>query len=342
MEEVVGDAVFASFPGERFRYVVGRVDGVGHIRLESETSKQRWTCEVTDVGAFAPKGVMLPPNTVLHYVAASLKESTGDGSDPGLHLVREDGDKVLLLEVLVKLGAVAFAWAPKYAFPLQLVSEQAPSPVEQAPSPVEQVKLLTAQVQELQQEVKTLKEQMKAVLRAQQEGPTGSLPSPGFTIRPRHLSTPPPATSAAILTKSSHREHAWGAILGHTKHTLAKTEEYRERRNASGAIERRHRPHACKVCSVLRGEGRRASQTCHYCVECTDQRGGGVVFLCDKVRPHRAAEYQKATCNQIWHALWSNGENMPESGVSSIRMRTKLKPSEPGSTPLGHVGKSLV
>ncbi|KAK1944484.1 hypothetical protein P3T76_004396 [Phytophthora citrophthora] len=71
MEEVDGDAEFESFPGERFRFSVKRVGGVGYITLERPTSKQRWLCEVTDIGAFAPKGVMLPPNTVLHYVAVS-------------------------------------------------------------------------------------------------------------------------------------------------------------------------------------------------------------------------------------------------------------------------------
>jgi hypothetical protein len=42
MEEVLGDAAFASFPGERFRFGVGREDDVGKIWLESQTSKKRW------------------------------------------------------------------------------------------------------------------------------------------------------------------------------------------------------------------------------------------------------------------------------------------------------------
>ncbi|KAI9992600.1 hypothetical protein PInf_018042 [Phytophthora infestans] len=67
------------------------------------------TCEVTDIGAFAPEGIMLPATTVLQYVATSLKDSTQER----LHLTHEEGDTVLLLEVLVKLDVVDVAWAPK-------------------------------------------------------------------------------------------------------------------------------------------------------------------------------------------------------------------------------------
>lgn len=42
MEEVHGSAAFKSFPGESFRFRVGRADGVGVIWLESQASKQRW------------------------------------------------------------------------------------------------------------------------------------------------------------------------------------------------------------------------------------------------------------------------------------------------------------
>ncbi|KAG2775514.1 hypothetical protein PC129_g14527 [Phytophthora cactorum] len=319
MEEVVGDAEFGSFPGERFRFSVGRVGGVGYIRLEHQVSKRSWTCEVTDVGAFAPEGVMLPPNTVLQYVATSLKESTGD---KGPHLTRDDTDNTLQLEVLVKLD---LAWAPKYVFPLKIKAQQAVSSSDP-------IKVLTTQVQELQQQVKTLKEQMKMVLRqtGSQQTPAASLPSPGFTIRrrPRHSSTqiPPLRRSTDTPSPPSHRERTWGDMLS-INHTLAKVEEYkyREKRDSSGATERRHRRHACKVCSALRGDRRSTFQTSHYCVECTERRDGGMVFLCDKVRPHGASEYQNATCNQIWHALWGNGEKMSETGVSSIRMRKKLR-----------------
>ncbi|KAG6969951.1 hypothetical protein JG687_00002914 [Phytophthora cactorum] len=160
MEEVVGDAEFGSFPGERFRFSVGRVGGVGYIRLEHQVSKRSWTCEVTDVGAFAPEGVMLPPNTVLQYVATSLKESTGD---KGPHLTRDDTDNTLQLEVLVKLD---LAWAPKYVFPLKIKAQQAVSSSDP-------IKALTTQVQELQQQVKTLKEQMKMSENSAMLGTTG-------------------------------------------------------------------------------------------------------------------------------------------------------------------------
>ncbi|KAL3660599.1 hypothetical protein V7S43_014354 [Phytophthora oleae] len=323
-EEVDGDAEFASFPGERFRFSVKRVGGVGYITLKSQVSEQRWVCEVTDVGAFAPKGVMLPPNTVLHYVAASLKASlsTPDNDDRGPKLKREDGDKTLQLEILVKLGTIDFAWAPKYSFPLKLETEQALTPSK---NQTEQIELLTAQVQELQEEMKTIKEQLKEVLRRQADSTKSqvdSLPSPGFTIRRQSM-----PLQEIITNDTSSSAVPEERNLGGAPHRLVKIEEYRETKNPSGEIERKRRPHTCKVCSALRDDGKRTSQTCHYCVECTELLNGAMVFLCDKVRAHKP-KYQNATCYQIWHSFWNNGKSMPESGISSIRMRKRLKTSE--------------
>ncbi|KAG6602907.1 uncharacterized protein IUM83_07017 [Phytophthora cinnamomi] len=181
--KVEGDAAFRSFPGDSFRFGVGVVDDVGELWLENQTSKKRWTCEVADVAAFAPTGVVLPQETVLHYVVASLKESAV-ASDQGLNLVREDGDQKLQLEVMIKLGVADFAWAPKYVFPMTL-KFQNPTPAEVQAS--EQIKFLTTQVQELQQEVETLKEQMQAVLRAQAESQPAATPSSPASLTEKKL-----------------------------------------------------------------------------------------------------------------------------------------------------------
>ncbi|KAG6975705.1 hypothetical protein JG688_00002079, partial [Phytophthora aleatoria] len=153
MIEVEGDAAFESFPGENFRFGVEHAGGVGEIWLESQSSKKRWRCEVTDVAAFAPVDVVLPQKTVLHYVASAAANDTNLGPK----LVREGEDETLQLEVLIKLGVADFAWAPKYIFSLTLVAPSL-SPTE---AQAEQITLLTAQVQDLQQEVKTLKQQMQ-------------------------------------------------------------------------------------------------------------------------------------------------------------------------------------
>ncbi|KAG6971017.1 hypothetical protein JG687_00002264, partial [Phytophthora cactorum] len=147
MIEVEGDAAFKSFPGENFRFGVEHADGVGEIWLESQSSKKRWSCEVTDVAAFAPVDVVLPQKTVLHYVAVRAMSSSSFACE----------DETLQLEVLIKLGVADFAWAPKYIFPMTLVAPSL-SPTE---AQAEQITLLTSQVQDLQQEVKTLKQQMQ-------------------------------------------------------------------------------------------------------------------------------------------------------------------------------------
>ncbi|POM68164.1 hypothetical protein PHPALM_15709 [Phytophthora palmivora] len=72
MEEVQGDAAFASFPDECFHFGVSKADDREEMWLESQTSKKRWTCDVTDVAAFAPADVVLPQKTVLHYVAVRI------------------------------------------------------------------------------------------------------------------------------------------------------------------------------------------------------------------------------------------------------------------------------
>ncbi|POM60665.1 hypothetical protein PHPALM_30453 [Phytophthora palmivora] len=282
--------------------------------------------------------------------AASLKGTITSNATKGLKLERRRGDKALELEVLIKLGVADCMLDAKYIFPMTLVTRQ------NAP-PSEQVDVLTAQVQSLQQEVKTLKEQMKAVLHTLEKSVVSSLTSPGFTIRglptgnrsstPGSTSPTTPTTgneeisptrdtaeipsrrdTAEIHPTPTSRKRQTSEIADFTDHKLAKHKEYREKITSSGAIERKNRQHNCKVCSALRGDRRQPFRTYHYCVECTKKREGGMVFLCNKVRPHDAEEYRNATCNQIWHALWNNGEDMPASGVT-IRMRKKLKASEP-------------
>ncbi|KAL3667162.1 hypothetical protein V7S43_008098 [Phytophthora oleae] len=326
--DVQGDAAFESFPGESFRFGVVHLGDVGEVWLENDASKKRWTCKVADVAAFAPEGVVLPQKTVLHYVAASLKESASNG---GPKLVREDEDKTLQLEVTIKLGVADFAWAPKYVFPMTLVT---PATEAQA----EQIKLLNAQVQELQEEVKTLKQQMQTVLQAQaaarpaqlQTAESSSTPSPP-SVSPR----PSPAAPLSVavvenqttVATSCRGAQVWGDIIGRPYHKLVQTDEYRETKNPLGATVRSHRQHTCKVCSVLRGNRKRASLSSYYCPACTERFKGGMVFLCDKPRPHDPSEYQNATCSQIWHLMWNNGEDIPHTATSSIRMRKKLKAS---------------
>ncbi|KAG7386187.1 hypothetical protein PHYPSEUDO_000508 [Phytophthora pseudosyringae] len=335
MEEVQGDAAFESFPGESFRFGVGHADGAGEIWLESQASKKRWICEVTDVAVFAPAGVVLPQKTVLHFVAASLK----DDKNPGPKLVREYEDKTLQLEVLVQLGVADFAWAPKYVFPMTLEPQRPPPTEAQA----EQITLLSAQVQELQQEVKTLKQLMQAVLQAQAASVVAPSSSSPATVASSAASpasgsarlSPAPAgpysvvaaeTRATVLTPS-RGDQVWSDIIGHVHHKLVQTEEYRETRTPLGVTARSHRQHTCKVCSMLRGKRKRASLSSYYCPKCTERHNGGMVFLCDKIRPHDPDDYRNATCSQIWHLMWNNGENIPQTGTSSIRMRKKIKPS---------------
>ncbi|RLN98170.1 hypothetical protein BBJ28_00018026 [Nothophytophthora sp. Chile5] len=253
----------------------------------------------------------------------------------GPDLVRKESEEALQLEVLVKLGVPDFAWAPKYIFPMTLVAQEPPPSDPQSPDRLDR---LTTQVQDLQQEVKTLKAQMQAVLRsrapsqptAEPSSPSstsGSSPSasPGRSPAPSPAPNPTENGSEAATVTPSRKDQVWGDIIGHPQHQLLQTADYRETRNSFGVMVRKHRQRSCKVCSVLRGDRKRAFETSYYCVECTERHKGAIVFLCDKVRPHDADEYRNATCSQIWHVMWNNGADIPHGGISSIRMRKKLK-----------------
>ncbi|ETN12374.1 hypothetical protein PPTG_09219 [Phytophthora nicotianae INRA-310] len=129
----------------------------------------------------------------------------------------------------------------------------------------------------------------------------------------------------APMSTPTRGDEGWGDIIGHSHYKLVQTDEYRETRNPLGMTIRSHRQHTCKVCSVLRDNRKRAAQSSYYCRECADRRNGGMIFLCDKPRPHDPKEYRNATCSQIWHLMWNNGESIPQTGTSFIRMRKKLK-----------------
>ena len=248
--------------------------------------------------------------------------------------MRVDADKTLQLEVLIQLGVADFAWAPKYVFPLTLASPMSPAEAQ-----TKQIALLTTQMQAVQHEVQLLKTQLQAVLQTSaaslQAGATGAPGASSLLVSgdsclplvPVDIGTASNG-GKALVTPPSRGAQVWGDIIGHPQHKLVQTDEIRETRNALGTTIRSHRQHTCKVCSLLRGTRSRASGTSYYCPECTERHNGGMVYLCDKTRPHDPSKYRNASCTQIWHLMWDNGKSIPQAGTASIRMRKKRKESE--------------
>jgi hypothetical protein len=71
---------------------------------------------------------------------------------------------------------------------------------------------------------------------------------------------------------------------------------------------------ACKVCSILKTP----STTRFYCPDCSDDRGR--VYLCKDIR--RVDEGNSVSCFNIWHSVWKNGEQLPDScGRGQFRLR---------------------
>jgi hypothetical protein len=103
-------------------------------------------------------------------------------------------------------------------------------------------------------------------------------------------------------------------------HSPAQVEEWRPG-NKPGEMKRRQR--ACKVCSILKEERKRAAETTWYCDRCTLRRLP--VFLCIKAR--RNYRGQMRTCFDIWHNCWQNGNALP-----AISKKRKIRARQGGAT----------
>eukprot|EP00644_Phytophthora_capsici_P000709 jgi/Phyca11/109104/e_gw1.16.609.1 len=99
-----------------------------------------------------------------------------------------------------------------------------------------------------------------------------------------------------------------------TEHMALQSDEWR---NEGTQAKRRQR--ACKVCSVLRTESKRASTTTYFCKDCNK---AGPIFLC--MRARRNVRGAAMTCWDIWHKEWVNGKLIPVSNGKSIRVRRKV------------------
>ncbi|KAG6944081.1 hypothetical protein JG688_00017280 [Phytophthora aleatoria] len=116
-----------------------------------------------------------------------------------------------------------------------------------------------------------------------------------------------------------------------SEHMAHQSDEWR---NKGTQAKRRQR--SCKVCSVLRGDKKRASTTAYFCSECNEV---GPIFRC--MRARRNVRGIAMTCWVIWHKEWENGKLIPVEKGNSIRVRQKSdaigprSPSTPGTPASG-------
>ncbi|POM73208.1 Hypothetical protein PHPALM_9966 [Phytophthora palmivora] len=110
-----------------------------------------------------------------------------------------------------------------------------------------------------------------------------------------------------------------------SQHSARQVDEWH---NASTQPKRRQR--ACKVCSTLRTDTQRASTTSYFCGDCSEV---GPIFLC--MRARRKVREVAMTCWDIWHQEWANGKLIPVEDAQPIRVRRKVRATDPGtpSTP---------
>ncbi|POM80761.1 Hypothetical protein PHPALM_1360 [Phytophthora palmivora] len=82
---------------------------------------------------------------------------------------------------------------------------------------------------------------------------------------------------------------------------------------------RRHR--SCKVCAILKMQPRKFTK--YFCPECST--GNRRTYLCNVAR-----EGKDKTCFQIWHADWSDGNDVPRVLLQEHKIRNRPPPSRPG------------
>eukprot|EP00644_Phytophthora_capsici_P000631 jgi/Phyca11/109177/e_gw1.16.610.1 len=110
-----------------------------------------------------------------------------------------------------------------------------------------------------------------------------------------------------------------------SKHAARQVNEWRDEGKQA-----KRRQRACKVCSTLRHDTKRASTTTYFCGDCNNV---GPIFLC--MRARRNVRGVAMTCWDIWHKEWVNGTQVPVEDAKPIRVRRKAElpgtPSTPGT-----------
>ncbi|ETP44289.1 hypothetical protein F442_09106, partial [Phytophthora nicotianae P10297] len=110
-----------------------------------------------------------------------------------------------------------------------------------------------------------------------------------------------------------------------SKHAARQVNEWRDKGKQSKSRQR-----ACKICSTLHHDTKRASPTTYFCGDCNDV---GPIFLCMRARGN--VRGVAMTCWNIWHKEWVNGTQVPVEDAKPIRVRRKAEipstPSTPGT-----------
>ncbi|KAJ0391884.1 hypothetical protein ATCC90586_003559 [Pythium insidiosum] len=95
-------------------------------------------------------------------------------------------------------------------------------------------------------------------------------------------------------------------------------EQVDEWRPGNTPATQKRRTRACKVCSVLKTDNKRSSETSWRCKTC--RYNNLPVYLCQRAR--REYRGQRQTCFDIWHDTWKNGTDIPKTTKrSKIRAR---------------------
>ncbi|ETO75125.1 hypothetical protein F444_09244 [Phytophthora nicotianae P1976] len=94
-----------------------------------------------------------------------------------------------------------------------------------------------------------------------------------------------------------------------SKHAARQVNEWRDKGKQSKSRQR-----ACKICSTLHHDTKRASPTTYFCGDCNDV---GPIFLCMRARGNE----------------WVNGTQVPVEDAKPIRVRRKAEtPSTPSTS----------
>ncbi|ETP28050.1 hypothetical protein F442_22666 [Phytophthora nicotianae P10297] len=119
---------------------------------------------------------------------------------------------------------------------------------------------------------------------------------------------PPVSTENDALATSANDEG------GSSEHVIYSPKQGDEWRKHSGQLKRVQRN--CKVCSLLRSDGKRGGTTTYYCDACFTALP---VYLC--MKPKHMMEEELRSCWDIWHNKFKNGTEIPDNLQGKIRLR---------------------
>ncbi|KAG2768483.1 hypothetical protein PC129_g17563 [Phytophthora cactorum] len=119
------------------------------------------------------------------------------------------------------------------------------------------------------------------------------------------------STNLQHASRSRHDFFRWWTLAERVVHSAKQIDDWR---NHSEQLKRVQRN--CKVCSLLRTDGKRGGTTTYFCDVCFRSLP---VYLC--MKPKHTMDEELRSCWDIWYNTFKNGTYIPDNLQGKIRLR---------------------